>query len=112
MLFEMHLSPIPFNKIITGRKSVEMRLLTEERKKIRIGDQIKFTNNVSGKALLVEVTNFERFNTFKELYEAYPKERLGYNSDEKANYHDMEVFYTPENIKKFGVIAIEIKLLS
>ncbi len=112
MLFEMHLSPIPFNKIITGRKNVEMRLLTEERKKIRVGDQIRFTNNVNNKTILVEVTNLTMFKNFKELYNAFPKERLGYNADEPADYHDMEVFYTPENIKKFGVIAIEIKLIS
>ena len=107
----MHLNPIPFNKIVTGRKDVEMRLLTEERKKLSIGDQIRFINNVSQKTVLVEVTGLQRFKTFKELYAAYSKYRLGYHEEDKADYHDMNQFYTDENIKKFGVIAIEIKLI-
>ena len=111
MLFEMHLNPIPFNKIVTGRKDVEMRLLTEERKKLAVGDQIRFTNNQSFKTVLVEVTGVTRFKNFKELYAAFPKSRLGYHEDEKADYHDMNQFYTDENIKKFGVIAIEIKII-
>lgn len=111
MLFEMHLNPVPFNGIVTGRKDVEMRLLTEERKKLSIGDQIRFINNVTQKTVLVEIVGLHRFKTFKELYAAYPKNRLGYHKDDEADYHDMNQFYTDENIKKFGVIAIEINII-
>ena len=111
MLYEMHLSPTPFNKIATERKTVEMRLFTESRKHLTAGDTIEFTNNVTGKKITVEVTGVHQFKNFKELYEFYPKEKLGYNSDEIADYKDMNIYYTDENIKNFGVIGIEIKLI-
>lgn len=111
MTFEMNLNPVPFNMIITKRKDVEMRLLTEERKKINIGDYIVFKNTVSGKLLTVEVTGIHTFKTFKELYKFFPKERLGYLSDEVADYQDMYEYYSKESIEKFGVIGFEIKIV-
>lgn len=107
----MHLNPVPFNEIVTGRKNVEMRLLTEQRKKLAKGDQIRFINNVNNRTILVEVLGVQKFKNFKELYAYYPKTRLGYHEDDIADYHDMNQFYTDENIKKFGVIGIEIKLI-
>ena len=110
MIFEMNLSPVPFNEIITRRKDVEMRLLTEERKKIKIGDEIVFTNTSTHKKIKAVVTNLRTFKTFKELYMKYPKSRLGYMDNEVADYKDMYQYYSEENISRFGAIAIEIKL--
>ena len=111
MTYQMHLSPVPYNRIVTGRKDIEMRLFTESRKKLEKGDFIEFINWANGKTMLVEVLGVHQFPTFKELYAHFPKERLGYSSDEVADYKDMYAFYTKENIKNFGVIGIEIKLI-
>lgn len=111
MLFEMKLHPVPFNLIATGRKDIEMRLFTEERKKMVIGDHIVFTNTCSGKKLEVVVKGLKSFKNFQELYKFYPKYRLGYLNSDEADYHDMNQYYTDENINKFGALAIEIELI-
>lgn len=110
-MIEMNLNPIPFELIINGLKDIEMRLFDERRRNIKVGDQIEFTNNVTGEKLLVDIINLYRFDSFDELYEHFPKERLGYLPDEKANPRDMEQYYSKDKIEQYGVIGIEIKLV-
>ena len=107
MVHQLNLAPAPFKLIKNEKKTVEMRLNTLERQKIKIGDQIEF--HYEDEILLAAVTNTKAFPSFKELYEYYPKERLGYELDEPCSYHDMEIYYSPDKIKEFGVLAIEIK---
>ena len=88
-----------------------MRLYDEKRKNIEIGDLIRFTNNQNDEKLTVEVVNLYRFDNFEQLYNNFDKERLGYLSNEKADFHDMEEYYSIDKIKEYGVLAIEIKLI-
>ena len=106
----MNLHPGPFEQIKSGRKDIEMRLYDERRKSLKIGDEIVFTNNETDEKLTVVIINLYRFKDFNELYSHFPKERLGYLADQIANPEDMEIYYSKEKIKEYGVIAIEIKL--
>lgn len=110
-VFRMNLNPIPFKLIESGKKTVEMRLFDERRRNIFQGDLIIFTNTETGKELVVEVQRLRRFSSFVQLYNSYPKTRLGYNEDEEANPNDMLQYYSQELIDKYGVLAIEIQLL-
>ena len=107
----MNLHPKPFELIKNGHKDVEMRLYDDRRKGIKIGDHIEFTNNQTGETLAVSVVNLLQFETFVELYGHYPKERLGYKSEEIANPQDMEKYYSKDLIQRYSGLAIEIKLL-
>ena len=107
MLFELNLHPLPFSLIKTGKKDVEMRLNTPERKKMKVGDIIRFTNRESDEKLEVIMTKIVNFPTFIELYNYYPSSRLG-----SSNYLDMNQYYKDEDIINNGVIAIEIKLIN
>ena len=107
----MNLHPEPFELIKSGLKDVEMRLYDERRKPIQIGDTIQFTNKQSLETISVEVVNLLQFKTFEELYEHYPKVRLGYKLDEIADPVDMEQYYSKKQIDRYGVLAIEIELL-
>ena len=111
MTYKMNLHPEPFELIKRGIKDVEMRLYDERRKPIKIGDLIEFNNITTGERLLVKVVNLLKYATFVELYKAYPKERLGYEPHEIADPHDMEKYYSKEQIEECGVLAIEIKLI-
>ena len=111
MTYELNLYPEPFELIKNGLKDVEMRLYDERRKPIKIGDHIEFTNNQTGEKLSCEVVNLLKFSTFVELYKHYPKERLGYKTNQIADPIDMEKYYSKEQIKKFGILAIEIILI-
>ena len=52
----MRLQPAPFGLIRDGKKSIELRLYDEKRRKLRIGDGILFENPEAPELLLVRVT--------------------------------------------------------
>jgi len=109
MEHKMKLQREPFNMIKKGNKDIEMRLYDEKRQQIKINDVIEFTNINSNETIKCIVTNLYRYPSFKELYAAINKERLGYQIKEEATYLDMEKFYNSDEIKKYGVVGIEIK---
>ena len=47
----MKLYESPFEKIKSGRKTIELRLYDEKRQKVEEGDTITFTNTVNGEKL-------------------------------------------------------------
>lgn len=111
MTHYMKLHPEPMKKIISGKKTIEMRLYDEKRKQITKSDVIIFSdltdNNIK---ITTEVINIYHFSSFYELYSNFDKVSLGYNENEFADPLDMEQYYTKENIMKYGVIGIEIIL--
>ena len=111
-MHKMKLKNKPFNSILFGNKDIEMRLFDEKRQKIKMDDEIEFTNIDTGKIFTVLVTNLYKFKSFKELYNNFPKERLGYTRDEISDYHDMQKYYSDEEINKYGVVGIEIKVIN
>ena len=110
-IYKMNLSPLPFSKIKNGKKRVEMRLAKSNRKEISEGDIIDFTNNETGEKISVEVISNTYFPNFKELYEHFPKEDLGYEINENSDYRDMNEYYSDSDIATYGVLAIEIQLI-
>ncbi len=113
IVHHMKLESSPFEMIRSGKKTIELRLLDEKRKKIKVGDQIVFECVQSGETLRVEVLQLHPFHSFEELYAALPLDQCGYSSDtiKNASASDMDKFYTKEQILKYGVVGIEIKLV-
>ena len=109
MIHEMRLNNEPFNKIKEGTKTVELRLLDEKRKALRVGDKIIFTNRANNEKIDVLVTNLFKADSFEPIYEKYSKVAMGYNEEDEARPEDMEEYYSKEEIKKYGCIAIEIE---
>lgn len=112
MIYIMKLQDNPFQKIKNQTKTIELRLFDEKRKKIQPGDLIEFTNLSNSEVITVEVLKLHLFDSFKELYEKFDKISLGYNKDEKSDPNDMEQYYSEDDIKKYGVVGIEIKLIN
>ena len=94
-----------------GTKTIEMRLYDEKRRTVQVGDEIEFSNNDTGKILQTKVLNLHHFQNFEELYKCFDKEKLGYHKEEIAKPADMSQFYSDEDIKKYGVVGIEIELI-
>ena len=111
MEYHMNLHDAPFNKIKEQSKTIEMRLYDERRKVLKVNDIIIFTNNVTNEQIKVVILDLYRFDSFKEVYEKFDKVSLGYETKEKAHYKDMQQYYSEENIKKHGVLAIKIKVI-
>lgn len=111
MRHEMHLRETPFHEIKSGKKTVEIRLYDEKRRKIKIGDEINFTLN-EHEAVLTEVANLHRFSTFDDLFASPLRDKCGMPeiSAEECKAR-MRVYYSNEQEARYGVLAIEIKLL-
>lgn len=112
--YNMKLKSVPFNKIKSGQKTIELRLFDEKRQQLKIGDKIIFTNmDCPSETVTAQVINLHCFESFMELYNILPLEKCGYLPDELivASYKDMEAYYSIEEQKKYGVVGIELTLL-
>lgn len=107
---KMNLSPKPFELIEQGHKKVEMRLFDEKRSKLLTGDLIVFINTENEKELIAEITDLKKFDSFESLYSSYKKTDIGYKENEVANPADMLAYYSADQVKKYGVLAIELKV--
>jgi len=86
----------------SGEKTIELRLYDEKRRKISVGDFIRFSNTSdSSKALLAKVKDMFVFESFDELYKSLPLTECGYTPENisDASPKDMKKFYTPTGKK-------------
>ena len=112
MTYEMKLREAPFLAIKEGRKDIELRLYDEKRKKLAVGDTVIFTCTESGERLYAAVKALHPFPDFSAIYAAFSKERFGYGENETADPCDMLAYYPEEEIRRYGVLGIEIVLQS
>lgn len=98
-----------YNLLKAGRKTVELRLFDEKRQKIKIGDEILFSDssnsNDNFKAVVLKLHQAE---TFDALCQIISPQQAGFSTKEDLT-SALEEFYTPSAQKQFGVIGIEIK---
>ena len=114
MTHEMKLNRSPFLMIESGEKIYELRLFDEKRQRISVGDTIVFTMaDDPTRKMAVGVVGLHRFDSFEKLNAALPLDKCGYRADEveKASYTDMEAYYSKEEQNRYGVVAIEVKLI-
>ncbi len=109
MTHDMKLNDSPFSKIKNGTKNIELRLYDEKRRKISAGDSICF-HAQNGDTITATVAALHLFNSFEELYAALPLDKCGYTADTlaAASPDDMLRYYSKEQIKKYGVVGIEL----
>ena len=73
----MQLHPAPFEMIKDGKKTIELRLYDEKRRKIRVGDTILFTNTATGEMLDVNVLKLSVFDSFEKKGEVLEINKFG-----------------------------------
>lgn len=111
MIHQMGLYGEYFNSIKEGKKTVEVRLNDEKRRKIRIGDTLEFIKvPEQDETIKVQVTNLKTYNTFQAMYEDIPFQDFdceGWSMKEmiEGTYE----IYSPEQEKEWGTLAIKIK---
>ncbi len=114
MTHHMKLQSDPFKKISSGRKTIELRLYDEKRQRIRPGDTIIFSNLENPNATVsVTVLKLFCFRNFTELFASLPLEKCGYSEAElpSASASDMNIYYSEEDQRRYGVVGIEIALI-
>ena len=107
----MRLQHAPFLAIKSGRKKIEMRLYDEKRSLIKEGDMVEFTDVETSEVILCRVVQMHRYANFHQLYANHDKISLGYQENEKASPTDMLAYYPQEEVRKYGVVGIEIALI-
>ncbi|MBQ8934794.1 MAG: DUF3850 domain-containing protein [Oscillospiraceae bacterium] len=113
MTHSMQLQPSPFEMIKDGKKTIELRLFDDKRRKIQIGDTISFTNTASREIIEVKVLELLVFDSFETLYSELPLLDCGYTEDDidAASPDDMVAYYPKEMQQKYGVVGIKVALL-
>ena len=110
MIHHMKLHSTPFEMIKSGKKTIELRLYDDKRQKIKVGDEIVFTNTVTDEKLPARVLKLHHFDSFEELYKFLPLLQCGYTSENvvMATPTDMERYYSVEEQDAYGVVGIEL----
>lgn len=108
MEHEMKLKESSFERIKNGTKIIEFRLYDEKRRKIKIGDEIKFYKLPDlQEQLVVEVLDIYRDDTFERLFSKIYTDRTEIEKKVKS----MNQYYSHEQEKEYGVVGIKIKVL-
>ena len=98
-----------YNLLKSGKKIIELRLFDEKRQKIKVGDEIIFSDSSnSNDNFKATVLKLHRAESFDALCQIIKPEQAGFSSKEEL-ISVLEEFYTPSAQKKFGVVGIEIK---
>lgn len=106
---QMKLRPAPFAAIQSGHKTVELRLNDEKRQKIKVGDTIVFTQTETEETLRAVVSDIRQYPDFEALYQAEDPLAIGYTEGETADPIDMNQYYNDDEIRRYGVLAVEIR---
>ena len=110
---EMRLTDEPFDIIVSGKKTIEVRLYDEKRRELSVGDIIIFyrKSHVTDMCA-VTVVGLRRYDNFLQLFSS---ERLADTgcvdliAEQAAQI--MYKYYSSEQEEKDGMLAIEIRLL-
>ena len=108
----MKLNAAPFEMIRSGRKTIELRLYDEKRRRVSVGDEIEFVSSENpALSLHFRVTALHRFSSFEELYRSLPLLSCGYTEENlsTASPEDMDTYYSREEQERWGVLGIEIQ---
>ena len=109
----VHLHPEVFDIVLRGNKDVEIRVNDEKRRKLHVGDTLVFVNRGNEEEkLTAKVINLVYFNNFLEVTDYYDMKRIYLGETTKDEYINLMMkFYSDEEVKEYGVVAIEFKVI-
>lgn len=112
MIHDMKLNDKAFNNIKKGLKKFELRLYDNKKKNISIGDTIIFHNlNNLEDTISVSVIALLRYPTFAELFSDIDYNLCGTANSLEEKLEHIHTFYTIEQEKKYGILAIKMQLI-
>ncbi|WP_261809358.1 ASCH domain-containing protein [Levilactobacillus humaensis] len=107
---QMKLAADQFDLMAAGTKTIEIRLHDPKRQAIRVGDVIRFVNLADARRVLEkQVRGYRLFPTFAALYQAYSPVSVGSQPMDSVDQMVQATYtiYTPEQERRWGVMAIE-----
>lgn len=98
-----------FNLILSGQKTIELRVNDEKRKNINVGDRYVFGCDEKRRNLMNKVVCDKAvFKTLDEVCSQLDIEKLGFKSKEDF-YSCYSSIYSAEEIEKHGIVAFYLK---
>lgn len=109
---EIHLDSDIFDIVKNNSKNVEVRVNDLKRRKLKVGDTLIFLKRPNGdEKIKGTITNLVYFNDFSEVVNNYPMKRIYLDNYDKNDFVKLlGRFYSDEEVKEYGVVAIEFKL--
>ncbi|MFA7245238.1 MAG: ASCH domain-containing protein [Candidatus Magasanikbacteria bacterium] len=114
MIQTMRLPEEIFEKIKSGQKTIETRLLDEKRKVLQVGDIIEFSKRPTlHEKLQVKIIDLKTYKTFEEVYENCDLQDLGYGENLTKEEYLEKVYshYEKEEVNDYAILAIRMELL-
>lgn len=113
MEMTIHLHPDVFDVVKMGNKNIEARVYDEKRRKLNVGDTLIFLKRpLEEESIKAKVVSLDIYSDFKELVKHYDISRLYMSSYTKEMYlNELARFYTEEEQKEFGVVAIGFQII-
>ncbi len=113
MIHKMKLRKVYYDMIKNGTKIYEGRLNDEKRQLIDVGDVIIFQKEPDlSESFEAIVKDLIYFDSFEEMANTLPLEKVGFETENAQEvvgiYHQ---FYSIEDEKKYGVVAIKVEVL-
>lgn len=112
MIHQMKLNNKAFNNIKSGIKKFELRLYDDRRKNINLGDTIIFHNiNNLDDTISVSVLALLIYPSFVDFFKDIDYRLCGTANSLEEKLERVHTFYTPEQEKEYGILAIKIQLI-
>lgn len=107
MVHYMKLDSVPFELVSLGKKSIELRLYDEKRRKIQPDDIIVFSEKNSCRTIQVNVDSILVARTFNKLFDMISSTECG--SDD-GMYPDMTKYYSADSLERNDVVGIRFSV--
>ena len=112
MRHSMKLNPEPFYAMKSGYKTVELRLLDEKRRAVKVGDEIEFARtDCPEERICKRVKALHVYPDFSALFRKISLLSCGFTPftfrTVKENF--MDSYYSPQEQEKLGVVGIELE---
>jgi ASC-1-like (ASCH) protein len=97
-----------FDLIVSGRKTIEIRVNDSSRRKIKVGSLIRF--RCQGDEVLTRVTAVNRYASFEEMFDHQDVASVNPTATRAEQLANIRQIYPPER-EALGVVAIGIELV-
>ena len=103
-----------FDIVKNGKKDVEVRVNDLKRRKLNVGDTLIFLKRPNDdEEIRTEVIKLDYYDTFNSLVNNYEMDRLYLDKFSKDEWLSlMGRFYTKDEEKEWGVVAITFKKIN
>ena len=112
MRHSMRLKPEPFSAMKSGYKTIELRLLDEKRRAVKVGDEIEFARtDCPEERICKRVKALHTCGSFPELFRKISLLSCGFTPFTFRTVKEdfMDSYYSREEQEKYGVVGIELE---